>query len=346
MQPTIVPTILALHITYRCPLQCDHCCVDAGPQKRTELHADQIRALIRQAALDCKVQGVGVTGGDPFLVPELAALAVTEAKSYGLKTHVVTSGYWAKSTEEAGQRLEAVGNGGLDELCISYDDSHAQYVKFERIGHAYRAAIARGIKVRFLITQEPGSVIEAGWMRREVAKIENYDAELTSFTVGAVLSTGRASTTSTLTQIASRAAKTEKYLGPCPIVFRRLAVNPDGNMLACCGTVPFYEDLCIGNVNTHTLSEAVAGMYNNLLLRWIAFEGPVEILKTVTAGDSKPLTDEHFEGICQACDSLFSNPTLRARAYAEANEQMERIVLEELIFRSIGHFPEFLAATQ
>lgn len=206
-------------------------------------------------------------GRGPFLVPELAALAVTEAKSYGLKTHVVTSGYWAKSTEEAGQRLEAVGKGGLDELCISYDDSHAKYVKFERIGHAYRAAIARGIKVRFLITQEPGSVIEAGWMRREVAKIENYDAELTSFTVGAVLSTGRASTTSTLTQIASRAASTEKYLGPCPIVFRRLAVNPEGNMLACCGTVPFYEDLCIGNVNTHTLSEAVAGMYNNLLLR-------------------------------------------------------------------------------
>ena len=271
---------------------------------------------------------------------------MSEARSYGLKTHVVTSAYWAISTEEAGRQLETVGQGGPDELCISYDDSHAQYVKFERIGHAYRAAIARGIKVRFLIAQEPGSVINADWMRREVAKIGNYDPDLTSFTVGALLSTGRSSATSTLTQIASRAASTEKYLGPCPIVFRRLAVNPDGNMLACCGTVPFYEDLCIGNVKTHTLSDAVARMYDNLLLRWIAFEGPVEVLKTVTAGDSKPLTDENFEGICQACDSLFSNPALRARAYAAANEERERIVLEELIFRSIGHFPEFLAATQ
>lgn len=344
MQPAIVPTILALHLTYRCPLQCAHCCVDAGPTKRTELQAEQIKTLIRQAALDCKVQGIGITGGDPFLVPELAALAVTEAKSHALRTHVVTSGYWAKSMQEAGERIDAIGQGALDELCISYDDSHAQYVKFERIGYAYRAAMIRGIKVRFLLTAEPGSVIDSEWVRGRIEKLENYNAGLTTFTCGAVVSTGRAFVTSTTALRASRTGSQDKYLGPCPIVFRRLAVNPDGNMLACCGTVPFYSDLCIGNVSTHTLSEAVVGMYNNLLLRWIAFEGPVEVLKTVTASDSNPFTEDNFEGICQACDLLFSNPTLRARAYAAADEQADRIALEELIFRSVGHFPEFTSA--
>jgi Radical SAM superfamily/4Fe-4S single cluster domain/Iron-sulfur cluster-binding domain len=344
-QPTIAPTILALHLTYKCPLHCAHCCVDAGPTKRTELQAEQIRSLIRQAALDCKVEGIGVTGGDPFIVPELVTLAMTEAKSYNLKTHLVTSAYWAKSIQDAGERIDAITRGNLDELCISFDDSHARYVKFERIGFAYRAAMIRGIKVRFLISVEPGSVIDIAWMREKIENLDNYDAGLTTFTSGAVVSTGRAFDTSTVETRASRASSHDKYLGPCPIVFRRLAVNPDGNILACCGTVPFYSDLCIGNVNTHTLSQAVESMYKNRLLKWIAFEGPVDILKTVTSSDTNPLTDANFEGICQACDLLFSNPTLRARAYAAADEQVDRIALEELIFRSVGHFPEFASAS-
>jgi organic radical activating enzyme len=340
-QPTIVPTILALHLTYRCPLQCAHCCVDAGPGRRTELTAEQIKTLIRQAALDCKVEGIGITGGDPFLIPELAALAVAEATAYGLKAHIVTSAYWAKSPQEADERLGAIGARSLDELCISYDDSHAQYVKFDRISHAYQAAMKRGLKVRFLIAAEPGSVIDRAWLHNQIKNLENYNPALTSFTCGAVVSTGRAFATSTPELRLSRASSEEKYLGPCPIVFRRLAVNPDGNILACCGTVPFYQDLCIGNVSTHTLPEAVAGMYDNLLLKWIAFEGPVEVLKTITASDKRPLTDRDFEGICQACDLLFSTPSLKARAYSGAVEHFERIAVEELIFRSLGHFPEF-----
>jgi MoaA/NifB/PqqE/SkfB family radical SAM enzyme len=319
--------------------------VDAGPAKRTELQAGQIKALIRQAALDCNVQGIGITGGDPFLVPELVALAITEAKAYNLTTHVVTSGYWAKSMQEAGQRLDAVAHGGLDELCISYDDSHAKYVKFERIGFAYRAAIIRGIRAKFLITLEPGSVIDCEWMRERIEKLADYNAGLTSFMCGAVVPTGRALATSTPELRATRTRLPDRYLGACPIVFRRLAVNPDGNILACCGTIPFYSDLCIGNVNSHSLSEAIVGMYNNLLLKWIAFEGPVAVLKTVTAQDRDPLAEDDFDGICHACDLLFSNPILRARAYAVAEEHVDRITLEELIFRSVGHFPEFISSS-
>jgi pyruvate-formate lyase-activating enzyme len=344
-QPTIVPTILALHLTYRCPLQCTHCCVDAGPSKRTELQASQVKALIRQAASDCSIKGIGITGGDPFLLPELVTLAISEAKAHGLETHVVTSAYWAKSTQEAGERLDAITRGGLDELCISYDDPHAQFIQFAKVEYAYQAAMARGIKVRFLVAAQQGATINSEWIRNRVEKLESFNAALTTITYGAIVSTGRAFTTSTKELRLFRASSQDKYLGPCPIVFRRLAVNPDGNILACCGTIPFYKDLCIGNVATHTLSEAVAGMYNNLLLKWIAFEGPVEVLKRITAKDKIPLTENDFEGICHACNLLFSDPVLRARAYAAAEEEVERLALEELIFRSVGHFPAFMIAT-
>jgi organic radical activating enzyme len=347
LQPPIAPSILALHLTYRCPLQCPHCCVDAGPTKRVELHADQIRALIRQAADDCNIQGIGVTGGDPFLLPHLVALALTEAKSRALRTHVVTSGYWATSLAEAVDRLHTVTrDAGLDELCISYDDSHAKYVPFKRIEFAYQAAMLTSIPVKFLVTLDPASVITPAWLHARLEQLEHYNADITAIACGSVVSTGRSATTTTNAARAARQATDAKYLGPCPIVFRRLAVNPDGNILACCGTVPFHRDLCIGNVTTHTLSEAVTQMYHSPLLKWIAFEGPVQVLKTITETDPQPLTEKDFEGICQACDVLFANPTLSRRAHAAAlTQQADRLALEELIFRTLGHFPQFVPVT-
>lgn len=344
-QPTIKPSILALHLTYRCPLQCAHCCIDAGPKRRVELCIEDIDRLIENAALNCQFEGIGITGGDPFLLPELVLACLTQAKRFDLRTHIVTSAYWAKSKLEASRCLAAPRQAGLDELCISYDDAHAEYVSFNRILFAYEAAMAAGIPIRFLISTEPASIITKDWLKAKLEGNEAYNAALTSIDCGSLQTTGRSADTSSALSKEARKSSSEKYLGPCPIIFRRLAVNPDGNILACCGTVPFHKELCIGDIAHDTLYGAVEKMYTNNLLKWIAFEGPVHILKLITENDRRPLVDDDFDGICHACDILFSDPILKRRAYLASYSQKSRLDLEELIFRSMGHFPAFVHAT-
>lgn len=338
--PAMRPAVLALHLSYQCPLQCAHCCVEAGPKRRVALRAQQIQSLVQQAAQDCGVRGIGITGGDPFVHPELVQIALDEARQHGLDTHVVTSAYWAKSLAEAGRKLDPLAGAGLGALYISYDDFHEPYVDFQRIAHAYQAAVARGIRVHFLVTTGPTSTITPDWIRARITALGCYRPELTSMAHGSVVATGRAAISEGTTGGNPTDGQSEKYLGACPILFRRLAVNPDGNLLACCGTVPFYQELCIGHVTTHRLSDAVNQMLNNPLLKWIAFEGPVQVLKTVTAQDRHPLTEASFDSICQACDRLFSTPGLARRAHAAASAQHERLALEELIFQSSGLFPQ------
>jgi hypothetical protein len=261
-----------------------------------------------------------------------------------MRTHIVTSAYWAKSAVEAGRRLDALPSGLLDELCISYDDAHAKYVSLERILNAYEAAIARRIPVRFMVAEEPSSALTAESLRKQLSQLANYDPALTAVERGSLLTTGRSAQTTDAVRKKERLETDDKYIGPCPIIFRRLAVNPEGNILACCGTVPFYADLAIGNVATDSISDACESMYRSDLLKWIAFEGPVEILRQVTQDDEAPLTYASFEGICQACDMMFSRPELRARAYKAAHDQRDRLAIEELVFRSLGHFPEFVTS--
>ena len=344
--PVMQPAVLALHLSYQCPLECAHCCVEAGPKRRVALEAQQVKSLVQQAAIDCGIRAIGITGGDPFLHPELVQFALREGSAHALNTHMVTSAYWAKSLAEAGRRLDPLVRDGLGALYISYDDFHAPYVDFNRIAHAYQAAVARDIRVHFLVTTGPASTITPSWIHSRIEALSHYRPELTSIARGDVVATGRFAAAHTIAGTDHAGKCPEKYLGACPILFRRLAVNPDGHLLACCGTVPFYRELCIGHVTTHRLSEAVTRMLNNPLLKWIAFEGPVQVLKTVTAHDRQPLSDASVDSICQACDMLFSSPGLSARAHAAAIAHHERLELEELIFQSSGLFPRRNAASE
>lgn len=334
--PTIEPNCLAIHLTYRCPLSCAHCCFSSDGYKLGHQDLAQITRLIDEALLLGTIRFVGFTGGDPFLHQDILHEAIRYASQKGLRTRVVTSAYWATSPEKATRTLASLADAGLKEMTVSYDDAHAEFVKAPNIRHAYHTARKLGVFTAVTICLEPECKID----RNVVLDILREDATdplpLLQVFESRVTSTGRALEGESLNRLNARSNDRDVYRGPCPHVLRQPTVTPTGQIMACCGTLPFRKGLCIGDVKTHSINQAINAAYQDDIMRWLAFEGPVEILKYITSDTDTPFHDRDFDGICHACDVLFSSERLQTLLAEKVLEKKESLRIQAAIYEGVG----------
>src|SRR5688572_27338707 len=100
--------MLTVLITLRCPLQCAHCVVDSGPQRKESLDLELLLTIIDDAA-SLGVRCIGFTGGDPFVRLDDLRKCVSRARLHQLEPVVVTSGFWATSELRAFEILGSLG---------------------------------------------------------------------------------------------------------------------------------------------------------------------------------------------------------------------------------------------
>jgi pyruvate-formate lyase-activating enzyme len=145
---------LWLYTNFDCNLHCDYCCVRSAPRApRRALGLERVRRIANEAA-DLGVNEIFVTGGEPFLLPEigeiLAACAGTAA------TTVLTNGMLF-----TGRRLEKLGSLPRDRvtLQISLDsptpgrhDRHRGTGTWARAWSGIERARAQGFRVRLAAT--------------------------------------------------------------------------------------------------------------------------------------------------------------------------------------------------
>jgi pyrroloquinoline quinone biosynthesis protein E len=111
------PLWLLLELTYRCPLHCVFCYnpTDFGSIGAELETADWLRVLEEARQLG-SVQ-LGLSGGEPLVRDDLETIVAT-AHRLGFYTNLITSGVGL--TE---QRLQALREGGLDHIQLSFQDS-------------------------------------------------------------------------------------------------------------------------------------------------------------------------------------------------------------------------------
>ncbi|HZG93645.1 MAG TPA: radical SAM protein [Mycobacteriales bacterium] len=145
---------LWLYTNFDCNLACDYCCVRSSPRApRRELGLDRIRQLCREAP----AAGVGeilITGGEPFLLPDIAE--IVDACAAAAPTTVLTNGMLLR-----GRRLELLHRMPRDRvrLQISLDsadpvahDAHRGAGSWQRAVDGITAARAAGFVVRVAAT--------------------------------------------------------------------------------------------------------------------------------------------------------------------------------------------------
>ena len=145
---------LWLYTNFDCNLCCDYCCVRSSPKApRRALGIERVRRIAREAA-ELGVREIFVTGGEPFMLPEIGEiLAVCAAAA---PTTVLTNGMLF-----AGRRLEMLRSLPRErvKLQISLDsptperhDSHRGKGTWARTREGIERARAEGFRVRLAAT--------------------------------------------------------------------------------------------------------------------------------------------------------------------------------------------------
>jgi PqqA peptide cyclase len=138
------PLALIAEITHRCPLHCVYC---SNPMQlaetSSELSSAEWTSVFEQAG-KLGMLHAHFTGGEPLARADLTEL-IAAARGAGLYTNLITSGI---GLNEA--RLQALVDGGLDHIQISFQDSHEEAANW--IGgakaHAHKIELSRAIRQR------------------------------------------------------------------------------------------------------------------------------------------------------------------------------------------------------
>jgi MoaA/NifB/PqqE/SkfB family radical SAM enzyme len=147
---------LWLYSNYHCNLVCTYCLTESGPKvARRELDPATMLDLAREAA-QVGFSGIGVTGGEPFLVPDMPHLLL--ALSRVLPVVVLTNGtLFSRALLE---RMEVLRDADVTlQISLDHAEPEANDVmrgpeNFRKVVEAVPELLRRGIAVRIATTVE------------------------------------------------------------------------------------------------------------------------------------------------------------------------------------------------
>src|SRR5213593_1868449 len=90
-------TFLVLPYTGLCNATCAHCVVESGPTRRDRIGAATAVAAIRGASQTSGMRMVVFSGGESFIYLDEVLGLCRQAGDLGLRTRIISNGYWARS---------------------------------------------------------------------------------------------------------------------------------------------------------------------------------------------------------------------------------------------------------
>ena len=273
---------------------------------------------------------VAFTGGEPFLLGDKLLDVVAKAHELGFRTRVVTSAFWAKTEQSAEAKLVALLRSGLDELSISWDDFHEEFVDFKCVFNAFWTAKKVGITVAVNTVQGENPKWTAARVRSEL----HLESESTEILCEAPLNlTGRAKS-----DLQKAGLRKGRQLGPCPYVLTGPTLSAKNKLLACCGVIPDTEQLVLdSDFRPENLAAAIDKGLKSPILNWIYLRGPYAVMDWISKryGVAIPPTSE-VGGNCEACHRLFTTKEISDKIQEAIAEKLPEIEAELFLLESLG----------
>ena len=165
LAPGQIPgTRLWMYTNFDCNLACDYCCARSSPQApRQALGIDRIRRLAAEA-VDAGVTELILTGGEPFLLPDIDDLVA--ACTAALPTTLLTNGMLFRGRRlEALRRMDRISLAlqiSLDSATPELHDRHRGSGTWDRAVAGIRTAHTEGFRVRVAATLPAEQIHELG----------------------------------------------------------------------------------------------------------------------------------------------------------------------------------------
>ena len=151
-----LPGRLWMYSNYHCNLACSYCLTESAPKvAKRELPAELLLSLAREAK-ELGFTSVGITGGEPFLLPHLPD--TIERLAEILPVIVLTNG--TLFTKERLQRVQRFAGKpvalqiSLDSPDAVVNDTMRGPHNFRKVIEAIPALVERGVQVRIATTME------------------------------------------------------------------------------------------------------------------------------------------------------------------------------------------------
>ena len=264
-----------------------------------------IQPLIGQAKA-IGLTGLGLSGGEPFLLSKLIYSVVRQAKQHGLNVNLATNAFWAKHLGKATDVLSHLGSLGFkppgDSIAVSAGQFHLPYIAREcsaNLIKAYRSVFGMPLpRVDFEYVAGNEQVLKEYKSYLTEQGIEDKDYRLVERTVFQTTGNSKISSDEIITK---RPANV--FQGLCPWV-KDMIVDPDGDVYPCCGFNRYNKGIVIGNIHRQTLEEIKNNAQINpviVMLKFHSFAYLHSLLKK-----KFELSDE-ADGLCDICEDIFSN---------------------------------------
>lgn len=132
-------------VTYKCPAECKHCLYQSSPRRNALIRLEDVRRDLLSLKSNWPIEAVCFVGGEPLLYLGLLTSLVREVKAQGVTCAILTNAFWGEDQSTAREYVGALKDSGLDEMHISVDAFHQEFVPLDAVKEVIRASKEAGI---------------------------------------------------------------------------------------------------------------------------------------------------------------------------------------------------------
>ncbi len=327
------PKALILLTTAKCNSNCRHCCLGSY-ESEEEMDTYAFHDLIDQVC-DIGIDSIGIAGREPFLRYKDTLSVLRYSSDKGIKSNIVTNGFWGSDKKAAKRKARELKEAGLDVIEFSIDPYHQEYVKLEYVTDAIRASLDADLNANIVGMYQRSNFDLLGEMAETVAKAINAeiikkeeddfylgsDNKTLKFTRLPIFRVGNACKNINLEEFPAYELDRSFYkengkhlYTKCPQIadYSRqvIVVYPSGETMICCGDFR-AKKLRLGHFPDHSLKNMINKANKDILIKALAgmfdFDG-IEKMCEITKRYKPEIISERYGYACELCNDILSDP--------------------------------------
>lgn len=315
---------LGIQVTNTCNMACGHCITDSSPHARGDLTWQQIEAAVRSAAP--QVDGVCVTGGEPLLRRDVTLRTIRLTRELGLRSSMVSNGYWTRTADEARATWHELETAGLQKLAVSFDRFHDRIINGRTLDVLLATGANTSIEIQVQYCGDRGDqayrVAEATAAHHGVTLVT---AEVLPFGRGRALAIRRD---------VNLAAVPD---APCGVAVRPV-LTPEGELFTCCGPARGAADHSPLRLRTRAADDVGAALAvgaTNPILNLIHTKGPRALFDRLSPVLRERVSKRLLDGsICSLCRAITDDSDAVRELEATLERDRLRLVALSAVMRT------------
>ena len=132
-----------------CTGKCKHCSEGDHYGFTEHIDADAVVEALKKICAHYKIQSVMTFGGEPLLYPDAVCTIHKAASDLGVeRRQLITNGYFSKDTERIEAVVRDLKESGINDLLLSVDAFHQEYIPLDSVFHFAKSAVQAGVPIR------------------------------------------------------------------------------------------------------------------------------------------------------------------------------------------------------